>query len=120
LLVVVAELGLPFWISRRRFAVSDLPLLTHLRVTVARCDWWIVVSTFQLLIDRMLSPGGEWPVVNLDVLEQFRNYCGLIKDGEVWFSLQENHEEAYRSGLHQLRNCSSDGLACSSLGFFAV
>jgi hypothetical protein len=29
-------------------------------------------------------------------LEQFRNYCGLIKDGEVWFSLQENHEEAYR------------------------
>ena len=39
-------------------------------------------------------------------LEQFRNYCGLIKDGEVWFSLQENHEEAYRSGLQQLRNCS--------------
>jgi hypothetical protein len=29
------------------------------------------------------------------------------KDGEVWFSLEENHEEAYRSGLHQLRNRSS-------------
>jgi hypothetical protein len=26
---------------------------------------------------------------------------------EEWFSLEENHEKAYRSGLHQLRNSSS-------------
>ena len=29
------------------------------------------------------------------------------KDGEVWFSLEENHEKTYRSGLHQLRNRSN-------------
>jgi predicted phage gp36 major capsid-like protein len=29
------------------------------------------------------------------------------KYGEVWFSLEENHEESHRSGLHQLRNRSS-------------
>jgi hypothetical protein len=28
------------------------------------------------------------------------------KDREEWFSLRENHEKAYRFGLHQLRNCS--------------
>jgi hypothetical protein len=27
------------------------------------------------------------------------------KDREVWFSLEENHEMASRSGRHQLRNC---------------
>jgi hypothetical protein len=27
------------------------------------------------------------------------------KDREVWFSLLENHEEVFRFGLHQLRNC---------------
>ena len=27
------------------------------------------------------------------------------RDREVWFSLGENHEMAYRFGLHQLRNC---------------
>src|SRR5258708_24255586 len=29
------------------------------------------------------------------------------KDREEWFSLGENHERAYRFGLHQLRNCAS-------------
>ena len=29
------------------------------------------------------------------------------KDREEWFSLGENHEKAYRIGLHQLRNCFS-------------
>ena len=29
------------------------------------------------------------------------------KHREVWFSLRENHEKAYRFGLHQLRNCSA-------------
>jgi hypothetical protein len=28
------------------------------------------------------------------------------KDREVWFSLRENHKEAYRFDLHQLRNCT--------------
>jgi hypothetical protein len=27
------------------------------------------------------------------------------KDREEWFSLRENHDKAYRFGLHQLRNC---------------
>jgi tetratricopeptide (TPR) repeat protein len=36
------------------------------------------------------------------------------KDGEVWFSLEENHEKACRSGLHQLRNRSS--VAYAGLG----
>ena len=40
-------------------------------------------------------------------LKQFRNYCGLIKIPEVRFSSEENHERAYRFGLHQLRNCPS-------------
>jgi len=38
-------------------------------------------------------------------LEQFRKYCGLDKDSEVWFSLGENHEEPYRFGLLHSRNC---------------
>jgi hypothetical protein len=29
------------------------------------------------------------------------------RDREVWFSLEENHEEGYSFGLHQLRNCRS-------------
>jgi hypothetical protein len=37
------------------------------------------------------------------------------KDREVWFSLEENHEKAYRSGLHPLRNRSS-GLPCDLCG----
>ena len=43
--------------------------------------------------------------------EQFRNYCGLIKIVKVWFSLGENHEKAFASVLHQLRNCFSSRLA---------
>jgi len=38
-------------------------------------------------------------------LDQFRKYCGLDKDSEVWFSLGENHGEAYRFGLRHSRNC---------------
>jgi hypothetical protein len=37
------------------------------------------------------------------------------KDREVWFSLGENHEKAYRSGLHQLRNCPRQFPFCSAL-----
>ncbi len=43
--------------------------------------------------------------------EQLRNYCGLIKDREMWFSLEENHEKGNRSGLHQLRNSSNEKMA---------
>jgi hypothetical protein len=32
---------------------------------------------------------------------------GPDKNREVWFSLGENHEKAYRFGLNQLRNCLS-------------
>jgi hypothetical protein len=44
------------------------------------------------------------------VLEQFEDTRAVSqllwpdKDREVWFSLKENHEKAYGSGLHQLRN----------------
>jgi hypothetical protein len=38
-------------------------------------------------------------------LRQFRNYLGLTKDREVWFSLGENHDMSFRFGLQQLRNC---------------
>jgi hypothetical protein len=38
-------------------------------------------------------------------LKQFRNYGGLVKGREEWFSLGENHERACGFGLHQLRNC---------------
>jgi hypothetical protein len=30
------------------------------------------------------------------------------KNRDVWFSLGENHEKAYRFGLRPLRNCSAD------------
>jgi len=33
---------------------------------------------------------------------------------EEWFSLEENHEKAYRSGLHQLRNSSK--ALCAAVG----
>ena len=38
------------------------------------------------------------------LLKRFRNHYGLVKIGEEWFSLGENHVRRHGFGLHQLRN----------------
>ncbi len=42
--------------------------------------------------------------LSVPCLKHFRNYCGPIKDRDVWSSLGENHEKACRFDLHPLQN----------------
>ena len=44
----------------------------------------------------------EWAFESIKAVSQL---LWPDKDREEWFSLGENHEKAYRFGVHQLRNC---------------
>src|SRR5580658_3263619 len=55
--------------------------------------------------DRSVRPGLRIAAPSIRALLGSFAITVAYKDREVCFSLEENHEKAYRAGIHPLRNC---------------